>query len=160
LHSTGYSNLTNSQEISRINKSELLHSTTRYQRRRLFQKILPDIDSTFLVGWFIKDGGQLTDIRTLKRENLVQWLSWAFFGINEIASGDLKEMDGMVKRIQDSNGITFDPGYNPDLEAIRLGLNTVDASHRPFILYACVCLLEMMGYCCLIIMGYRFIPFD
>jgi hypothetical protein len=105
------------------------------------------------------DGVQLTvtDIRLLKRENLVEWISWAFFASKEIEDHEIDEMDRMISQIHDLFGFKLESGYNPDLEAIKLGTNNIDARHRPFVLYAALVMLEFGGYCCLNIMGYRFV---
>jgi hypothetical protein len=135
---------------------EIMHTASTYQRKRVFRKILVDIDTKFLQGWFMQEGAQCQDFTLIKRENLVEWIAWAFFRANVIQNHEINEINSMVERIEESIGHKLDLGYNSDLETIRLGLNKVEAGHRPFILYACICVLEMMGYCALVIMGYRF----
>jgi hypothetical protein len=115
------------------------------------------MNAKFINGWFMKNSAQVTDTSIIKRDNFIEWINWSFFASNIVKKKDVKEINAMIARVQKVSGVILEPGYNPDLTTIRLGYNTVEASHRPFILYACICLLEIGGYCCLQIMGYRYI---
>lgn len=106
------------QELKRINSDQRMHPINRYERRVLFSKILPDMSREFLMGWFIDTscaGAQLTDFSKIYRENLAEWLSWAFFASGTPTKG--KEMSVMINRIESKLGIKLPYGYNEGMYA-------------------------------------------
>jgi hypothetical protein len=96
------------------------------ERSRLFrlcfgssQDLVP-----FFTRWFLD-----TPIVALKKENIKEWLRWAFLntGIADPSYDD--ELEEYVKHLEAELGVDFEPG-RADVKSIRLTLDSVNALHR------------------------------
>jgi pimeloyl-ACP methyl ester carboxylesterase len=76
---------------------------------------------------------KLTSISSLYR------FSWAFWHdhLSFVLTKDewAQEMEWMIKTAEDKYNIKFTPGFNPNLQCIRLNLDPVLAVHRPLLFY-------------------------
>jgi pimeloyl-ACP methyl ester carboxylesterase len=88
-----------------------------------------------LEGWFL-------DVPLIKIHfgNIAQWSAWAFFGkdVKEMNHVDVEENNDIVRYIETLAQWRFPPGFANDVHALRLDLDPLFATQRPFIFYLCV----------------------
>lgn len=75
------------------------------------------------------------DARSIKADNIREWLAWAFGGC-ELSEARLdKDRTRLVERglqlVQDRLRWKFPEGYNADIKCMRLTLDPVRTLHRP-----------------------------
>lgn len=99
------------------------------------------------------------DIGKLRRDNMDEFLSWAFFGIDyTIVEGDpeMKQaLDHFYTILQSKAGLHFDPGRNDNFTPRWFTFERVNALYRPFGVYAAVALLSAAANLFLYVMGFR-----
>jgi pimeloyl-ACP methyl ester carboxylesterase len=109
------------------------------QRESEFKRAIESIHDprAFLEGWF--KGASVNEIGY---DNVMQWTLWAFFDLPADADTlhDLPEdTQQEAKRYTDAwstkFGITFRPGFNHNIQSIRLSLDPVRTVHRPACVY-------------------------
>lgn len=108
-------------------------------RDRLFRQVVGGIDDPkkFISGWF--KGARLEDVY---RENVAEWLLWAFFNkhsrdeyFSDSDDATSLEVESFVERFEQETGIVAHPGYNPNVSCIRLNSDPVKTIHRPAMVY-------------------------
>lgn len=87
----------------------------------------------------------------IHHDNVIEWLSWSLFGMDvldmqaadaeSMRSGSKKELkqdllDECMEMIQNRAGMRLPAGKNPRVKVIRLTLDPVTVSSRPFLIYA------------------------
>ncbi|KAF9418560.1 hypothetical protein BGZ94_009668 [Podila epigama] len=139
------------QEIDRAVKGV----GNRAKRNELFQRCLETVEGgegvkRWVEVWF--DTGrtkQPAKFEDIGRENMIQWLAWAFWvaPVEEVSQSPaaVEELNHMVDVIEESKGVQFTPGFNPNVECIRLCLDPVIASHRPLVYYILVWLANTLA---------------
>jgi len=92
-----------------------------------------------LEGWFLDH-----PISTIHYGNLAAWTGWAFFGKNvtQMTPEELTHNAEIIAHVETRLAWKFTPGYNPDIHALRLNLDPVFATQRPFITYATIFLIN------------------
>jgi hypothetical protein len=89
-------------------------------------------------GWFYG-----APIETLKRDNIIDWILWAFYAADVDRDADREmisdhwheEIDEFVTRIEKIAGRTFAPGRNKHVKTMRVTFDPVVALHRPLLWY-------------------------
>lgn len=79
--------------------------------------------------WFLD-----TPIVALKKENIKEWLRWAFLNTGMADPTYDDELDTYVKHLETALGVDFEPG-RADVKSIRLTLDRVEALHRSLTWY-------------------------
>lgn len=109
------------------------------QRDDLFHQILQGIDDPrkFISGWFM--GASPEEVY---RENLTEWMLWAFFNQhsreayqNEENGKTAQVVDRYLDAWEQHTGMAVTPGYNPKVKCIRLNSDPVKTIHRPACVY-------------------------
>lgn len=104
---------------------------SREEREKLFRRCFSTISDPekYIRGWFL--GAKIEDI---KRENMKEFLSWAFFNaeLTEKIEGD--EMEGYLRESETFLGREIPPGKS-SAKSLRLTLDKVDFLHRSLFWY-------------------------
>ncbi|KAF9271623.1 hypothetical protein BGZ68_003295 [Mortierella alpina] len=86
------------------------------------------------------------------------WLAWAFWAapIEEVfaSAADMMELNGMVDAIEDSKGVKFAQGFNPEVDCIRLAFDPVVASHRPLVYYILLWAANVLAGIVFVVLGF------
>jgi hypothetical protein len=114
--------------ITRKEREELFQSTSVFPRPRrathrppvgadCFESVS---DVSVISGWF-----HGAPVSTLRRENYVDWLFWAFFSTDrehrqEIFDEWEDEIDGYVTKLEKIVGHKIEPGHNPAVKSLRV----------------------------------------
>jgi hypothetical protein len=112
------------------------------ERQKLFRLCQGSTQDTvrFLSGWFF-----YAPLTAVKRENVKEWLRWAFLNtdVNDPTYDD--EVEEYVRSIELGTGLRFEDG-RADVKCLRLTLDNVDALHRSLVWYA-VSVLVLFSNC-------------
>jgi len=94
-------------------------------------------------GWFLKardrsEKWPLARVHELRRGNIDEWVSWAFFGCatDEVPTSRRQEADELVDEIIEWMDLRLQPGYNPEVVAMRITMDPIPSAPRPLIYYA------------------------
>jgi hypothetical protein len=101
------------------------------ERIQLFRRCFEnsqDLD-TFFSKWFSG-----TSIVGIKRENMKEWLRWAFLNTAMVDPTLDDELDAYLVELETKLGTNFAPG-RADVKSIRLTLDKVEALHRSLTWY-------------------------
>ena len=104
---------------------------SKEERHRLFHLChdsTPD-HRRYLSKWFLD-----VPLAAIKRENVKEWLRWAFLNTAMDDPTYDNEVEGYVKKLEMGTGMNFEPG-RADVKCLRLTLDKVDALHRSLIWY-------------------------
>mmetsp|Transcript_31095 Transcript_31095/g.75154 ORF Transcript_31095/g.75154 Transcript_31095/m.75154 type:complete len:582 (+) Transcript_31095:185-1930(+) len=73
-----------------------------------------------------------------KRDDMDHFFAWAFFGrkYEELDDWMHKDMERMYETIETHYGLVFEPGTSPNYKPMRLSLDPLQPSYRPFVIYA------------------------
>ncbi|KAL8365361.1 hypothetical protein RB595_004252 [Gaeumannomyces hyphopodioides] len=140
------------------------------QRRKLFDTCfenIPDCE-TYLRGWFLG-----ADMRDIRRDNVHEFLVWAFFDRDSSAvsatvecgllldqdeetelQGYLDEIDSRL-RAASSDGVGLLPGHGP-ARSLRLSVDEVHMRFRSFIWYLIVMAVDIFTHLTLTCMGFKY----
>eukprot|EP00986_Skeletonema_menzelii_P009343 scaffold4247_cov139-Skeletonema_menzelii.AAC.1 len=95
----------------------------------------------------------------LCRDNMDEFLSWAFFGMDfDSVESDtiMKEaLDQFYTTLQSKAGLEFEPGRNVHFTPRWFTFEKVQSLYRPFGVYATIFLLKFTANCVLYVMGFR-----
>lgn len=96
-----------------------------------------------LEGWFLDH-----PISSIHYGNLATWTGWAFFGKNvtQMTTEELVDNAEIIAYMETRLDWKFPPGYNPDIHALRLNLDPVFATQRPFITYITIYFLNAITH--------------
>lgn len=84
----------------------------------------------FLTKWFLD-----APLAAIRRENVKEWLRWAFLNTAVADPADNDEVEGYVESLEKATGTIFEPG-RADVKCIRLTLDKVNALHRSLVWYS------------------------
>ncbi|KAF9571314.1 hypothetical protein EC968_000753 [Mortierella alpina] len=155
-----WTRLGQAQEVDRVAKGP----RNSQERRELFQRCLETIAKgdgakKWVETWF--DTGRTeapAKFEQVGRSNMMIWLAWAFWAapIEEVfeSAADMMELNRMVDAIEDSKGVQFAPGFNPDVDCIRLAFDPVVASHRPLIYYILLWTANVLAGMVFVVLGF------
>ncbi|TIA20437.1 hypothetical protein D6C80_02436 [Aureobasidium pullulans] len=108
------------------------------QRRQEFIRCMgtvPDLDQ-FLSKWF-RD----SPLSEIKRENVKEFLRWAFLDIDDIDETYEEEVEEYVQMIEKNHQRKFEPGRGNAM-CIRLTFDEVNLLHRSLFWYLCVFVVD------------------
>lgn len=132
---------------------EAIHPDTlsRPERKALFEKCNAQITDPrgYLSKWFL--GADPDDI---KRENLADFILWAFFNRHGPAGQDEEEVEEYIQLHERTFGHVFPPGRG-DVTCLKLTLDEVDMLHRSLVWYFCVGFVDFLTYVNLSLQGFR-----
>ena len=105
---------------------------SRLEREALFHKCADTMTSESITGWFLRSPG-----RQIWRNNVVDWLLWALFSVR---SSDTHpewedELNYYITIMGERVGYPLRPGSNPEMQCLRLTMDSVHMVHRPFVWY-------------------------
>lgn len=131
---------------SKFPKRKIFALMSQKKRWTLFEKCMntiQDIES-YLSGWFLG-----TPIDDIKRENIKDFLAWAFFlkdykklltnrRKDPLNHNILLEIEVMTKAIERKFRLKFSPGRNHKAKCMRLNFDPIGATHKPLFYYALI----------------------
>ncbi|TBU35374.1 hypothetical protein BD311DRAFT_734645 [Dichomitus squalens] len=106
---------------------------SREEREALFAKCFAQLrDETYATGWFY-----FVDSKLIRRENLLDWLSWAFFGTHPDGLHEewAEEIEGYLRNIEQLLGHKTEDGRDHTVRAIKVSLDPVVTAYRPLLWY-------------------------
>jgi hypothetical protein len=112
------------------------------ERARLVERCFSTIEDPekYLSQWF--RGADKCEIR---RENVRQFIHWAFFNVEEVEEKDKEEVESYLKRVEKLLGRKLPPGRG-NATSIRLTLDNVGISHRSLFWYFVSHLWSLLRY--------------
>ncbi|KAI1607825.1 hypothetical protein EDD36DRAFT_459058 [Exophiala viscosa] len=124
----------------------------RAERIRLFRRCVESSGdlATFFTGWFLG-----TPIAAIKRENIKEWLRWAFLNTAMVDPSQDDELEAYVVELETKLGTNFEPG-RADVKCIRLTLDKVDALHRSLTWYLCIFVVDIVTHAYMYINDFHF----
>ncbi|PBP20046.1 transcription initiation protein spt5 [Diplocarpon rosae] len=124
----------------------------RQQRKELFYRCNENIANPeeYLRKWFL--GAELKDI---KRENLKEFLLWAFFNRGGPPGDDDEELEEYVDATEKLLGRPIETGTGK-AKCLRLTLDRVNMLHRSLLWYFCVGFVDFLAYLKLLYHGFHF----
>ncbi|KAK7217563.1 hypothetical protein V2G26_005566 [Clonostachys chloroleuca] len=130
---------------------------TSPERRALFEKCIENMQSPerYLQGWFL--GADLQDIR---RENLREFIMWAFFDREETDFSDWsvseeQDMDYFIHLIEERLGKTIEPGRTP-VKSLRLNIDGIHTTYRSLAWYIVIFFVDHFTHVALWFYGFQY----
>jgi hypothetical protein len=104
---------------------------TQPQRKELFDKCLESIPNVdyFLSVWF--KGAHALDLR---RDDVKEWLAWAFFNQGKSSECDRNELEEYVVRTEEALGWRLPPGKG-NFKSMRPTIDPIRMQHRSLLYY-------------------------
>ncbi|KAI0934918.1 hypothetical protein AcV5_006608 [Taiwanofungus camphoratus] len=129
---------------------------SREEREAVFNKCFSNLRETnAAAGWFYPSSPS-----AIKRENMMEWLSWALFSAR--SDGFRKEweaeLEGYVTKLEGFMGQKFAPGWDEKVKCMRVSFDHVVTVHRPLVWYLIIALLDT--YTSLVMFSIGFKHFD
>lgn len=123
----------------------------REERRKLFEKCNAEISDPgrYISKWFLG-----ADPEKVKRENVVEFILWAFFNRGGPAGEDEDEVEEYIQIHEKSMGRKFERGRG-DVKSLRLTLDSIEMLHRSLVWYFCVGFVDFLTYVNLSFQGFR-----
>ncbi|KAK0214160.1 hypothetical protein IW262DRAFT_1279152 [Armillaria fumosa] len=127
---------------------------TEEERKKLFTLCFRTVFE--LPQWFL-----CSDVHSIKRENVVDWLLWAFFSHDGKETDEIEqwrsEIDGFISALEVKvlAGKKFGEGRNKSMNCMRLTFDSVVVLHRPLIWYIIVCFVDTYTAGKLASLGFR-----
>ncbi|KAG4439499.1 hypothetical protein IFR05_005035 [Cadophora sp. M221] len=109
-------------------------SSDRNQRRDLFSKCISTITDPVR---YVSLWHRGASIESIGRENIKEWICWAFLDIGvggPDQDDELEEYVDMMEKIL-PGGMKFRSGKNPAVQTLRFSLDPVNISHKPLLFY-------------------------
>jgi pimeloyl-ACP methyl ester carboxylesterase len=130
------------------------HPTDKIDREALFQRCLAEVPNPerYLSLWAL--GAHPDDI---KRENVKDFLLWAFFDREDVVPEIEDELEGYVRSTEELLGRSLAPGRGRAVP-IRLTLDHIPTRYRSVIWYMIVGLVDSATHCRLVWHGFDFWP--
>ncbi|TVY33072.1 hypothetical protein LOCC1_G008870 [Lachnellula occidentalis] len=125
---------------------------TREERTELFRLCndnIPDPEA-YLRKWFL--GAPLSEI---KRENLKEFLLWAFFNRGGPPGEDDEELEEYVSATEKLLGRPIEKGTG-NAKCLRTTLDRVGMLHRSLVWYICVGFVDFLTYMKMLFLGFQF----
>ncbi|KAG9236457.1 hypothetical protein BJ875DRAFT_482281 [Amylocarpus encephaloides] len=125
---------------------------TYEERKELFRLCNDNIPNpeAYLRKWFL--GAELSEIR---RENVKEFLLWAFFNRGGPPRDDDEELEEYVSEMEQLLGRPIEPGWG-NAKCLRLTLDEVKMLHRSLVWYLCVGFVDFLTYMTLLYHGFHF----
>lgn len=122
------------------------------EREELFHRCLENVSSLelYLRGWFL--GADLDDIG---RENIKEFLLWAFFEQEEADSSLEDELEDYIGRIEEKLGREIRPGRG-SAKSLRLTFDNIHTTYRSLAWYMVVFLVDMVTHITLSSQGFQY----
>jgi pimeloyl-ACP methyl ester carboxylesterase len=92
-------------------------------------------------GWFLERRSRrrwpASRLCEIGQDNIAEFLAWAFFHCEpkEMPLSRSKEFKELVEMGRDWAEVDFPPGYNPEVQCMRLTMDSIQSIHRPLIYY-------------------------
>lgn len=120
-------------------------------RRALFYKCFDNVNSAedYLRGWFMG-----ADIEEIKRDNLREFLLWAFFETSESHDND-DELDEYIGSIEQRLGYKLERGRG-NAKGLRLTLDEVTSTYRSLLWYGVIFAVDQLTHCLMRWNGFTF----
>lgn len=106
----------------------------RSERRELFHKCLDTItDPVRYVSLWHRGAA----IETIGRENVKEWICWAFLDIDNASPSEEDELEELTDAVERLflDGFKFRPGKTKGVQTLRFSLDPVNISHKPLLFY-------------------------
>ncbi|KAL2061798.1 hypothetical protein VTL71DRAFT_7176 [Oculimacula yallundae] len=109
-------------------------TSDRKQRRDLFNKCISTITDPVR---YVSLWHRGAPIESIGRENVKEWICWAFLDIGVGGPDEEDELEGYVDLMESKlpRDIKFQPGKNADVQSLRFSLDPVNISHKPLLFY-------------------------
>eukprot|EP00970_Alexandrium_tamarense_P014754 scaffold4343_cov195-Alexandrium_tamarense.AAC.12 len=95
----------------------------------------------------------------LQRDNLDEFLSWAFFGVHystvQSTPSMQQSLDHFYKILETEAELTFESGRNRNYTPRNFTFEEVNSIYRPYAVYASVALMRTTAKCILTIIGFK-----
>ncbi|KAL3797653.1 hypothetical protein HJC23_013485 [Cyclotella cryptica] len=95
----------------------------------------------------------------LRKDNMDEFLSWAFFGVHhstvQSSPSMQKALDDFYQILESESGLTFESGRSFNYTPRCFSFEEVNSLYRPYCVYAGVALLRFTANCILRAMGFR-----
>ncbi|KAL3766634.1 hypothetical protein ACHAWO_013981 [Cyclotella atomus] len=95
----------------------------------------------------------------LQKDNMDEFLSWAFFGVHYSTIQSSHEMmqalDEFYQLLESEADLTFEAGRNANFTPRCFTFEQVNSMYRPYIVYAAVALMRMAAITMLLLIGFR-----
>ncbi|KAL7539122.1 hypothetical protein ACHAWF_006308 [Thalassiosira exigua] len=105
------------------------------------------------------DGSKPDDAGRIRKGNMDEFLSWAFFGVRfsavQLNPSMLAALDNFYAILETKVGLTFEPGTSPDYRPRAFTFEEIKSLYRPYSVYASVALMRAFANCVLYVMGFR-----
>ncbi|KAG7444645.1 uncharacterized protein BT62DRAFT_951638 [Guyanagaster necrorhizus] len=127
---------------------------TKEERKALFTRCFRTVFD--ISQWFL-----CSDILSIKRENVIDWLLWGFFSHDGKNADEMEqwrsEIDDFISALEVKAlaGANFEEGRNKSINCMRLTFDPVVVLHRPLIWYTIVCFVDMYTAGHLASLGFR-----
>lgn len=113
------------------------------------------LDSTqdheeYLSKWFLN-----APVSAIKRENVKEFLRWAFLSTDVTDPSYDDELESYVKKLEGRMGTNIPPG-RAEVKCLRLSLDKVNALHRSLIWYMCIFVVDALTHVYLRFHNFRF----
>jgi pimeloyl-ACP methyl ester carboxylesterase len=108
--------------------------TDRTERRDLFNKCITTITDPVR---YVSLWHRGAPIETIGRENVKEWICWAFMDQGTWGPDEDEELEGYVDALENlfPDGMKFRPGRTPGIKTLRFSLDPVNISHKPLLFY-------------------------
>jgi len=156
-----FSNFWNSRRI--LQQTCPAIRTSKAERTALFWNCVHTIQNVeeWICGWFYIDDGNNTrpPFEQIRQGNVETWFAWAFWNqsLDQVRAKPAwaNELAWMVKTTESHFGVQFESGISQDVKCIRLNLDPVNASHRPFIFYIIIYIATLIVNVFLRMQGFK-----
>ncbi|KAI0997061.1 hypothetical protein K3495_g11127 [Podosphaera aphanis] len=108
----------------------------------------------YLRGWFLG-----ADLKDIKRENVKEFMLWAFFNRDGPPGNDDDELEEYVQEIENYLGRPIEKGRGKAV-ALRLTLDKVKMLHRSLLWYTCVGIVDCLTHIKMLYYGFHFYRLD
>ncbi|KAI8816126.1 uncharacterized protein EV422DRAFT_501600 [Fimicolochytrium jonesii] len=102
-------------------------------------------------GWFLG-----ANYYSIKKENIKTWVAWAFMDqdLETLDEEKVDEVEKLVSTIERYSHHSFPPGRNDNIRCIRLNIDAMQTTHRPWIYYAVCKGIGAIAHICVRALGY------
>ncbi|RKF79046.1 putative transcription initiation protein spt5 protein [Golovinomyces cichoracearum] len=124
----------------------------REERKKLVSlchQNLPNPEN-YLRQWFLG-----ADLREIKRENVKDFILWAFFNRGGHPDSDDEELNEYIDDLEMRLGRRIEKGRG-NVSPLRLNLDRVNMLHRSILWYGCVGFVDFITYCIMSYHGFNF----
>ncbi|KAK0128903.1 hypothetical protein ONS95_000849 [Cadophora gregata] len=111
-----------------------IETSTRSQRLDLYNKCISTITDPVR---YVSLWHRGAPIESIGRENIKEWICWAFLDIGFGGPDENEELEEYVDTMEGilPDGMKFRPGKNPAVRTLRFSLDPVNISHKPLLFY-------------------------